>query len=62
MLLERYESYDTAHVNRWLVPHLPDAPADALDIGAGTGRDPAWLGGRGSQKPDVTFTPLVFAR
>jgi SAM-dependent methyltransferase len=39
----RYESVDAETVHGWLIDLLPDAPALALDVGAGTGRDAAWL-------------------
>ncbi|MBM3645883.1 MAG: class I SAM-dependent methyltransferase [Alphaproteobacteria bacterium] len=34
-------------VHGWLVDLLPRAPALVLDVGAGTGRDAAWLASRG---------------
>jgi SAM-dependent methyltransferase len=43
----RYESVEAETVHDWLVDMLPDAPALALDVGAGTGRDAAWLASRG---------------
>ena len=43
----RYESVTAETVHRWLVDLLPNAPALILDIGAGTGRDAAWLASRG---------------
>lgn len=46
-LFERYERYDPAELHRWLTGHLPPAPADVLDLGAGTGRDAAWFAGMG---------------
>lgn len=39
----RYESISAADVNRWLIDLLPPRPASVLDVGAGTGRDAAWL-------------------
>ena len=39
----RYESISAADVNRWLIDLLPPRPACVLDVGAGTGRDAAWL-------------------
>jgi len=38
-----HESLDAGRVNQWLHDLLPVAPAAILDIGAGTGRDAAWL-------------------
>jgi SAM-dependent methyltransferase len=43
----RYESVAAESVHRWLVDLLPNAPALVLDVGAGTGRDAAWLASRG---------------
>ena len=39
----RYESVSAAKVNAWLTDILPPPPAAILDVGAGTGRDAAWL-------------------
>jgi SAM-dependent methyltransferase len=46
-LAERYETVDPAVLHQALVPHLPPAPAAVLDVGAGSGRDVAWLAGQG---------------
>ena len=43
----RYESVPAETVHGWLVDLLPSAPALVLDVGAGTGRDAAWLASRG---------------
>lgn len=43
----RYESVAAETVHGWLVDLLPSAPALVLDVGAGTGRDAAWLASRG---------------
>jgi protein-L-isoaspartate O-methyltransferase len=45
----RYESVAAETVHGWLVDLLPNAPALVLDVGAGTGRDAAWLASRGSE-------------
>lgn len=42
-----YESVASEAVHRWLIELLPQAPALVLDVGAGTGRDAAWLAERG---------------
>jgi len=42
-LFERYESRDAAAVHAPWVHYFPTPPARILDIGAGTGRDAAWL-------------------
>ena len=46
-LAERYESVSPARVHGWLKDLLPSAPATVLDVGTGSGRDAAWLAGRG---------------
>jgi SAM-dependent methyltransferase len=38
-----YEALDPAAVHAWIDGLLPAAPALILDVGAGTGRDAAWL-------------------
>ena len=43
----RYESISAANVNEWLLDILPPPPAAILDVGAGSGRDAAWLLSRG---------------
>lgn len=45
-LLEKYESYDPAVVMGWVLPYLQPA-SQVVDVGAGTGRDAAWLVGLG---------------
>ncbi len=42
-LAAAYEALDPARVHAWLNGLLPTAPALVLDVGAGTGRDAAWL-------------------
>ena len=39
----RYESVSAARINEWLLDILPPPPAAILDVGAGSGRDAAWL-------------------
>ena len=46
-LIERYEAIDPAERHRGIRHLIPSSPADVLDIGAGTGRDAAWLAGMG---------------
>ncbi len=43
----RYESIAAEAVHGWLANLLPNAPALVLDVGAGTGRDAAWLASMG---------------
>jgi 2-polyprenyl-3-methyl-5-hydroxy-6-metoxy-1,4-benzoquinol methylase len=47
MRTQRYEALAAEKVHAWLVPSLPTSPALVLDIGAGSGRDAAWLVSRG---------------
>ena len=42
---ERYEAIDAQAVNRWFADLLPQGRACILDVGAGSGRDAAWLAG-----------------
>jgi SAM-dependent methyltransferase len=44
-----YEALAAQAVHGWLVGYLPATPALVLDVGAGTGRDAAWLAGLGYQ-------------
>jgi len=46
-LAVRYEGIDFTTKHEAVLPLLPAAPASAIDIGAGTGRDAAWLAKRG---------------
>jgi len=48
-IVERYESLAPEKANAWLEPLLPSQPALALDVGAGSGRDAAWLVSLGHQ-------------
>ncbi|MDE2904730.1 MAG: class I SAM-dependent methyltransferase [Acidobacteriota bacterium] len=43
----RYEGVLPERLHGWLVDLLPTTPAAALDVGAGSGRDAAWLSSRG---------------
>jgi SAM-dependent methyltransferase len=46
-LVEAYEALDSAAVLAPVLDLLPPAPSRILDIGAGTGRDGAWLARQG---------------
>ena len=46
-VVARYEAHDPAALNGWFENLLPNAPAVVMDIGAGSGRDAAWLAARG---------------
>jgi SAM-dependent methyltransferase len=43
----RYEATTAEDVHGWLSDMLPATPATILDVGAGTGRDAAWLAAKG---------------
>jgi SAM-dependent methyltransferase len=42
-VVPQYEAADPAALHAWLQDLLPSSPAAVLDIGAGSGRDAAWL-------------------
>ena len=42
-----YESIDPRELNAWLAPYIPQERASILDVGAGSGRDAAWLASKG---------------
>jgi len=46
-LAATYESIEAARLNAWFKEVLPAIPACILDIGAGSGRDAAWLASLG---------------
>lgn len=46
-LIGRYESVSFETIHADLIRHLPVEPGAALDVGAGSGRDAAWLAKRG---------------
>jgi SAM-dependent methyltransferase len=48
-LIERYESLSFAYKHEAVLHLIPSAPAKAIDIGAGTGVDAAWLAAQGHQ-------------
>src|ERR1700761_9137060 len=39
----RYEGHDAVSLNSWFADLLPKPPAVVMDVGAGSGRDAAWL-------------------
>src|SRR5689334_18084748 len=45
--VERQEAVNPAAVNAWLIPFLPTPGGLIVDVGAGAGRDAAWLAGEG---------------
>ena len=46
-LAQQYESLPAASVHSWLIDLLPKTKTLALDVGAGSGRDAAWLASLG---------------
>src|SRR4051794_31043688 len=40
---QHYEKVAAESVHGWLIDLLPSRPATVLDVGAGSGRDAAWL-------------------
>ena len=46
-VVERHESIRATDANAWLRKDLPRSPAHVLDVGAGSGRDAAWLSSLG---------------
>ena len=55
----RYEGVPPERVHGWLADLLPAAPAAALDVGAGSGRDAAWLSSRGYDVVAVEPSPRM---
>ena len=43
----RYESVAADQINGWLLDLLPKRSAAVLDVGAGSGRDAAWIASLG---------------
>ena len=43
----RYEEITAENVYGWLLDMLPASTATILDVGAGSGRDAAWLAAKG---------------
>ncbi|MGA8659775.1 MAG: class I SAM-dependent methyltransferase [Chthoniobacterales bacterium] len=48
-VVKRHESLAPKKINTWLESLLPSRPALVLDVGAGSGRDAAWLVSLGHQ-------------
>ena len=53
---DRYENHNSELLHSWLKNLLPPAPAMILDVGAGTGRDAAWLAAMGHKVTAVEPT------
>ena len=47
--LERYEARSSAEIHSDWIHLFPDTPGKVLDVGAGTGRDAAWLASLGHE-------------
>jgi SAM-dependent methyltransferase len=62
-LASSYEGIAFEDVHGWLLDLLPQLPARILDVGAGSGRDAAWLAGQGYQvvalEPCATMRSLA---
>lgn len=48
-VIPAYESLRAENVHSWLLGLLPDRSSLVLDIGAGSGREAAWLAGQGHE-------------
>jgi len=58
-LVRRYELVDPAALHSWLDGLLKAAPGTVLDIGAGSGRDAAWLSAQGHDVIAVEPSPAM---
>ena len=65
-LADRYDALDTGAVLAPVLDLLPSPPVRVLDIGAGSGRDAAWLAGRGyrvtAAEPVAAFRDTIARR
>ena len=58
-LFKRYESISAAETHKAVLHLIPAVPARILDIGAGTGRDAAWLAGIGHRVTAIEPTDAM---
>ena len=58
-LVARYEQIPFTEKHRAVLPWIPAAPADVLDLGAGTGADAAWLAAQGHRVLAVEPVPAL---
>ncbi|WP_316190417.1 class I SAM-dependent methyltransferase [Bradyrhizobium sp. SZCCHNS2096] len=61
-LFVRYETHRAEDLHRAVLHLIPKQPARVVDIGAGTGRDAAWLAGLGHQVVAVEPTDTLRLR
>lgn len=61
-VVDRYEKIDPKALHSWLEDLLPSKPSVVLDVGAGTGRDAAWLARRGYEVAAVEPTAALRER
>jgi SAM-dependent methyltransferase len=61
-LFKRYESISGAETHKAVLHLIPAAPARILDVGAGTGRDAAWLASLGHRITAVEPTEAMRLR
>jgi SAM-dependent methyltransferase len=57
----RYEKVRTDAVHGWLLDLLPKTQATILDVGAGSGRDAAWLAEKGHEVVAAEPSPSMRA-
>ena len=60
-LVADYERLSFETVHDWLLDRLPERPALFLDVGAGSGRDAAWLAARGHEVVAVDASRRMLA-
>ncbi len=56
-----YDAVDPRRLHAWLAGLIPTGPALVLDVGAGSGRDAAWLAGLGHDVVAVEPAPAMRA-
>ncbi|MBV8812945.1 MAG: class I SAM-dependent methyltransferase [Verrucomicrobia bacterium] len=60
-IVQRHEAIRASDANAWLRSELPLPPANALDVGAGAGRDSVWLNSLGYNVLAVEPSPQMAA-
>lgn len=61
LLIAPYEALSCREIYQHVLDLLPGVPSRVVDIGAGTGRDAAWLAGQGHQVTAVEPVPAFRA-